>query len=86
MHSPTYHNIDVTEHIRFVRQNSPYYKDHYAGVAEEKAGIMVKLQDYPLVDHSMFWQANTCQNSQVLTAPQADGIIFKTGGTLHHVL
>jgi phenylacetate-coenzyme A ligase PaaK-like adenylate-forming protein len=68
----------LTELVRFVRRNSPYYRELYADVGDRGP---VRLEDLPIIDHPGFWAANTPQDNQVLTDSQVDGCVFRTGGT-----
>ncbi|MEZ0091858.1 phenylacetate--CoA ligase family protein [Streptacidiphilus sp. EB129] len=67
----------IAEFIRFVREQSPFYRELYRDVADDVSD----LTELPLTDHSAYWAANTLNASQVLTEPHTDGIVIKTGGT-----
>lgn len=69
----------VQELIRFARENSPYYRKHYADLPEHVS----ELNELPVLDHSSFWAANTGlpPENTVITAPLTDGAVFRTGGT-----
>lgn len=69
----------VQELVKFARDNSPYYRKHYANLPENVS----ELSEIPLLDHSSFWTANTGlpPENQVITAPLTDGAVFRTGGT-----
>ncbi|WP_042377574.1 phenylacetate--CoA ligase family protein [Streptacidiphilus melanogenes] len=71
------HDRTTADLIAFVRQHSPFYRDLYAGLPAATADLTA----LPLVDHTAFWQAHGTTDSQVLTGPHDDGIVFKTGGT-----
>ncbi|KAL8298841.1 hypothetical protein RB597_007458 [Gaeumannomyces tritici] len=72
----------LAEHLRFVRQHSPFYASSWSGAdVPEEVEAPDLLSRVPLVDHSAYWRANTSRGSRVLTGPHEDGIIFKTGGT-----
>ncbi|KAK3897071.1 amp-dependent synthetase ligase [Staphylotrichum tortipilum] len=65
----------ITDLIEFVRRNSPFYASFWGDIYPKS------LEDLPIVDHALFWDQNTCLESQVVTSRQKDGIIFTTGGT-----
>jgi phenylacetate-CoA ligase len=67
----------ISSLLAFARAHSPFYRDYYAQVP---AGAQ-QLSDYPVLDSQRFWAANTVRDNQVFTAPVADGITFKSGGT-----
>lgn len=71
----------LRELIEHVRQNSPFYSEQWRDVVlPQDADDDELLRALPVTDHKAYWEANTCRDSRVLTAPQGDGIIFKTGG------
>ncbi|MGF1429524.1 phenylacetate--CoA ligase family protein [Kitasatospora sp. LaBMicrA B282] len=63
--------------VRFVRDRSPFYREHYADLPSDTA----ELTALPLIDHAVFWSGHGITDSTVLTGPHTDGIVFKTGGT-----
>ena len=63
--------------VRFARDCSPFYADLYADLPPE----VNSLTDLPVVDQNAFWAANTLHDNRVLTAPLAEAVVFKTGGT-----
>lgn len=67
------------ELVKFARENSPYYRKHYADLPEHVSELIL----VPMVDHASFWAANTGlpPENQVITAPLTDGAVFRTGGT-----
>ena len=67
----------TAEFIRFVREQSPFYRELYAHLPD---GVS-DLSALPLTDHTAYWAANTLNASRVLTGPHLDGIVIKTGGT-----
>ena len=69
----------VQELISFARENSPYYRKHYAHLPEHVSELNV----VPVLDHQSFWAANTGlpPDNQVITGPLTDGAIYRTGGT-----
>ncbi|KAH7062592.1 AMP-dependent synthetase/ligase [Macrophomina phaseolina] len=69
--------LALLDFLQYVRQNSPFYKELWRDVPETAE----RIEDFPIVDHTAFWEANSCLNSKVVTTKQDDGIIFKTGGT-----
>lgn len=69
----------ITDLIQFVERHSPYYGNFWS-CFEGSKGTPKSLGDLPIVDHTSFWESNTCLDSKVLTSTQQDGIIFKTGG------
>lgn len=69
-------DLALLDFLQYVRQNSPFYKELWRDVPETAE----RIEDFPIVDHTAFWEANSCLNSKVVTTKQDDGIIFKTGG------
>lgn len=69
-------NRELTELVDFARANSPFYKGLYDGLTGP-----YRITDLPIIDQPAFWAANTVHGNRVLTGPQRDGIVFKTGGT-----
>ncbi|MEU1673164.1 AMP-binding protein [Streptomyces roseifaciens] len=67
----------LSDLIRYVRHNSPFYADLYADLPPD----VDCLTDLPVVDQSAFWAANTLHGNRVLTAPLDEASVFKTGGT-----
>ncbi|MEV7416973.1 AMP-binding protein [Streptomyces sp. NPDC089919] len=67
----------LSDLVQFARTHSPYYAELYADLPAE----VNDLADLPVVDHQAFWAANTLHDNRVLTAPLAEGVVFKTGGT-----
>ncbi|MGI5450917.1 phenylacetate--CoA ligase family protein [Streptomyces sp. CA-243310] len=63
--------------VRFARDCSPFYADLYADLPHE----VNRLTDLPVVDQNEFWAANTLHDNRVLTAPLAEAVVYKTGGT-----
>ncbi|MFG3024980.1 phenylacetate--CoA ligase family protein [Streptomyces sp. NPDC048254] len=61
----------------FVRKNSPFYQELYAGLPE----TVDSLSELPIVDHAAFWEANSLTGNRVLTAPLAEAVVYKSGGT-----
>ena len=61
--------------IGHVRRSSPYHRRLYDGLPDD-----VGLQCLPLVNHADFWQSSNEDRSLVMTGPQVDGVIMKTGG------
>ncbi|MEU6283237.1 phenylacetate--CoA ligase family protein [Streptomyces sp. NPDC047028] len=66
-----------TELIRFVRANSPFYRQLYARLPEE----VTHLADLPLVPQTEFWRANSPRDNTLLTAPLHEAVVFRSGGT-----
>ncbi|MFI6844372.1 phenylacetate--CoA ligase family protein [Kitasatospora sp. NPDC050467] len=73
----------IPDLIRYVRENSPFYRDLYAGLPDDLADASdpTGLSALPLTEHTAYWAAHGITNSRVLTGPHEDGIVFKTGGT-----
>ncbi len=70
----------LSEHLNFVRDNSPYYRDAWSGVW--KGGSKApSLTDLPVTDHVGYWAANASDDNRLLTGPHQDGVVFKSGGT-----
>ncbi|WP_066938922.1 phenylacetate--CoA ligase family protein [Streptomyces sp. NBRC 110611] len=67
----------LPELIRFVRRNSPFYQDLYAGLPDR----VEELTDLPVIPHDAFWRANTPRHNRLLTGPLDEAVIFKSGGT-----
>ena len=57
-----------------MREHSPFYKKLYQAL-----GPTPTLAELPVLDQDAFWQAANA--GQLLTGPQKDGIVFKSGGT-----
>lgn len=69
-------HISLKDLIALVRQHSPFYRELYRELPAEP-----ELHQLPPVDQKAFWEANTVDNNQLLTAPHSEGILFKSGGT-----
>ncbi|MDF3293644.1 phenylacetate--CoA ligase family protein [Streptomyces silvisoli] len=67
----------TTELIRFVRRNSPFYSELYAGLPDH----VTELTDLPVVPQAEFWRANSPRGNRLLTGPLAEAVVFKSGGT-----
>lgn len=67
----------LSDLIRFARENSPFYANLYANLTPD----VDCLTDLPVVDQEEFWAANTLHDNQVLTGPLAEAAVYKTGGT-----
>ncbi|MEV0445503.1 AMP-binding protein [Streptomyces spectabilis] len=67
----------LTELIRFVRRQSPFYAELYAGLPDR----VTDLTQLPVVPQTAFWQANTPRDNQLLTGPLDEAVVFKSGGT-----
>jgi phenylacetate-CoA ligase len=67
----------LDELVRFVRKNSPFYRDLYSSLPERIASI----ESLPVLDQGEFWRANGLKDNSVLTGPMLNGIVFKSGGT-----
>lgn len=67
----------LNEMFSFVRKNSPFYQDLYANLPE----TVDDVSDLPVIDHGMFWSANTLDDNRVLTSPLTEAIVYKSGGT-----
>ncbi|MER6251975.1 phenylacetate--CoA ligase family protein [Streptomyces sp. NPDC001584] len=67
----------LSDLIRFARDNSPYYRDLYASLPPH----VDRLTDLPVVDQEKFWAANALHDSRVLTGPLSEATVYKTGGT-----
>lgn len=63
--------------IRFARNHSPFYADLYVDLPPE----VHRITDLPVVDQGAFWAVNTLQDNRVVTAPLAEAVVFKSGGT-----
>jgi len=70
----------LREHLRFVRENSPYYGELWAS-AWPKGGAAPALVDLPPTAHAGYWAANGIDGNRLLTGPHENGIVFKSGGT-----
>ncbi|MEU0375077.1 AMP-binding protein [Streptomyces sp. NPDC006283] len=67
----------LSDLIRFVRHNSPFYQGLYASLPPDAD----RLTDLPVVDQQEFWSANTLHDNRVLTGPLSEATVYKTGGT-----
>ncbi|MGD3107088.1 phenylacetate--CoA ligase family protein [Streptomyces sp. YGL11-2] len=67
----------LTELIRFVRRNSPFYRELYAGLPDR----VDELTALPVVPQDAFWRANTPRENRLLTGPLDEAVVFKSGGT-----
>lgn len=67
----------LTELIRFVRRNSPFYAELYAGLPDRTT----ELTELPVVPQADFWLANSARDNRLLTAPLDEAVVFKSGGT-----
>ncbi|MYW17858.1 phenylacetate--CoA ligase family protein, partial [Streptomyces sp. SID2955] len=65
------------ELVRFARDNSPFYRELYAGLPDR----VERLMDLPVVPQADFWQANTPRANRLLTAPLDEAVVFRSGGT-----
>ncbi|MCU0121882.1 phenylacetate--CoA ligase family protein [Pseudomonas sp. B2M1-30] len=66
------------ELVTYARQHSPYYRKHFAQVAESVSS----LDELPIIDGVTYWQ--DCQHLSrwpVLTRSIENALVFKTGGT-----
>jgi phenylacetate-CoA ligase len=63
--------------LKFVRKNSPFYRDLYAHLPEHVDSVA----QLPVLGQDAFWKANRMPENRVLTGPLKDGIVFKSGGT-----
>ncbi len=70
-------NNRLFEHIKFVRENSEFYKELYRNVDEDKFSI----SDLPILSQDAYWKCNRLENNKILTSVQEDGVVFKSGGT-----
>lgn len=66
----------LTELIAHARENSPYYRQLYAGLPAAP-----DLAELPIVDHATYWAANSLHDNTLLSGEVTDGMVFKTGGT-----
>ncbi len=64
------------EIYQFAKKNSHFYKELYKNLPDD-----TKIEDLPVIDSAQFWPMNNPNQNKVLTGPQADGIVFKSGGT-----
>lgn len=69
----------LTAHLRFVADHSPYYRRLWNDAMANRAGT--PLTALPLTELDTYWAANTPTDNQVLTGPQLEGPVFKSGGT-----
>ncbi|MEU1628887.1 AMP-binding protein [Streptomyces sp. NPDC020096] len=67
----------ITELIRFVRHNSPFYSQLYADLPDR----VTELTDLPVVPQTEFWRANSPRGNRLLTGPLDEAVVFKSGGT-----
>ncbi|NBH03507.1 phenylacetate--CoA ligase family protein [Amycolatopsis sp. SID8362] len=69
--------MSLSELVAFARTYSPYYAWHYAGLPAR----ITSVEQLPMLDHTAFWNSDRVVGNQLLTGPQIDGIVIKTGGT-----
>ncbi|MEV0322681.1 phenylacetate--CoA ligase family protein [Streptomyces sp. NPDC050658] len=67
----------LSDLIRFARNNSPFYQGLYASLPPNAD----RLTDLPVVDQRKFWVANTPHGNGVLTGPLSEATVYRTGGT-----
>ncbi|WP_226499434.1 AMP-binding protein [Pseudomonas sp. MWU16-30322] len=70
--------VELNDLLGYVRRHSAYYREHLKAVAMPISA----LSELPEIDPEQYWRGS--QNPQqwpVLTGPQNDALIFKTGGT-----
>lgn len=79
MHATAPTHPGLAPHLRFVAAHSPYYRALWGDAPARTTDT--PLAALPLTDLDSYWHANTPLDSQVLTAAQADGPVFKSGGT-----
>ena len=72
-------HAELAAHLRFVAAHSPHYRKHWGPIVGKTADT--PLSALPPTDLETYWHSNTPLDSQVLTAPHADGPVFKSGGT-----
>tara|TARA_R110000868_G_scaffold117600_3_gene312228 strand:+ start:23465 stop:24643 length:1179 start_codon:yes stop_codon:yes gene_type:complete len=60
--------------LDYVKKNSPFYRKLWGHSP-------LDLKTLPIIDQEAFWDANTWENNQLLTAKLTGGVIFKSGGT-----
>ncbi len=70
----------LNEHLTFVRANSPFYKNAWREVWPDGKQCP-GLENLPITDHASYWAANGTLANTLLTAPQSEGVVFKSGGT-----
>lgn len=75
--SSEYKTAQLVQLLQFVRKNSIYYQQLYQHVPIHSSN----LQDFPVLSLEHFWQANSIEDNQVLTAMPDGGITFKSGGS-----
>ena len=66
----------LEEIIKYARTNSKYYADLHKDIP-----MNAPLTDYPLIDQDDFWSHCDKDGGTIITRPQTDGQIFKSGGT-----
>ena len=66
----------LQNHLAFVRQHSPYYRQAWKGLPDS-----LSLGDLPVTDLGDYWAANSFRDNRLLTAPHQAGVVFKSGGT-----
>lgn len=70
-------NIELKNHIQFVRENSKYYSKLYKNVPTSN----YLISDLPILDQDSYWACNGISDNSVLTSKMPDGVVFKSGGT-----
>ncbi|MFP4272712.1 MAG: phenylacetate--CoA ligase family protein [Halothiobacillaceae bacterium] len=66
----------LSAHLKFVQARSPFFQEFWPRLPDTPG-----IEDVPVTDHHAYWDANTPVGSRVLTGPQTDGLVFKSGGT-----
>lgn len=63
---------------KHARRHSPFYRELYAALPDD---ARLEWASLPVVDQDLFWASNTVADNRVMTGPNEDGIVFKSGGT-----
>lgn len=66
---------ELNDLVSFARKNSPYYRELYQHLPDGTLG----LKNLPVLEQESFWTA--AHAGALLTGAQADGVVFKSGGT-----
>lgn len=73
-------STELIQLVRFARNHSPFYRELYKGLDLDLPVNQLTCKALPVVDHASYWLSNSLLDSRVITAPQTDGIILRTGG------
>ena len=64
--------------VHFARSYSPFFSRLYKDLDLKDTDAVIK--NVPVVDHTLYWASNDLGSSEVMTGPQIDGVVLRTGG------